>query len=78
MMAAGVSPGLPAIAIANATLPEESVLRGTVATISDIVAEAALDGPTLLIFGEVARADGAYPELEAIIGRARAPRYEEA
>jgi uroporphyrin-III C-methyltransferase len=78
MMAAGVSPALPAIAIANATLPEESVLRGTVATIADIVAEAALDGPTLLIFGEVARAEGTDSELKALIGRARAPRFEEA
>ena len=55
MLAAGVGGSLPAVAIENASLPNQRHCRATVATIADIVEQAGLDGPTLLIFGEVAR-----------------------
>jgi uroporphyrin-III C-methyltransferase len=83
MIAAGVDPDLPAIAIENATLPSERVLRGSVETIAAGVAGAAADGPTLLIFGEVARGDWAGPARQAVIRRLKdqaktATLYEDA
>jgi len=56
MIAAGIPDTLPAVAIEHATLPMERQRIGTVATIAAFVEEAGFDGPTLVIFGEVARA----------------------
>jgi uroporphyrin-III C-methyltransferase len=55
MVKAGVSPELPAVTIENATLPGERIVAGNVRTIAALVDAAALAGPTLVIFGEVAR-----------------------
>ncbi len=79
MIVAGVAPDLPAIAIENATLPVERVLRGSVQTIAGRVAEAAFDGPTLLIFGEVARGEFAGRDRTDVIRRLRTAKlYEDA
>jgi uroporphyrin-III C-methyltransferase len=54
MIAAGVLPALPAAAIENATLPCERSIQGTVGTIAALVDAMRIDGPALLIFGDVA------------------------
>jgi uroporphyrin-III C-methyltransferase len=70
MIAAGVDPDLPAIAIENATLAGERSVLGAVATVAAGVAEAGLTGPTLVIFGEIARQGG-----PAAVGRASIRRF---
>lgn len=51
----GRTPDTPAALIDRATLSEQQVIVGTVATLADRVAEAAVKGPTLIIVGEVVR-----------------------
>ncbi|WP_254452354.1 uroporphyrinogen-III C-methyltransferase [Roseicella sp. DB1501] len=53
LLAAGMSPATPAIAVENATLPGERRIRRTLADIAGAVAEAAVEGPTLTLIGEV-------------------------
>lgn len=56
MIAAGVPAELPAIAVANATMPDQRHCTGTVATIGKLVEAGSFDGPVLVIFGETVRA----------------------
>jgi uroporphyrin-III C-methyltransferase len=53
LLAAGMAPGTPAIAVENATLARERRMPGTLAGIADAVAAAGLDGPTLVLIGAV-------------------------
>lgn len=53
MLAAGVPPDLPAMAVSDVSLPQQQVVRATVATIAERLAEATLTGPVLLIFGAI-------------------------
>ena len=53
LLAAGMAPDTPAIAVENATLPNERRMPGTLAGIADAVAAAGLDGPTLVLIGAV-------------------------
>jgi len=53
LLAAGMSPDMPAIAVENATLANERRMPGTLAGIADAVATAGLDGPTLVLIGAV-------------------------
>ncbi len=53
LLAAGMAPDTPAIAVENATLAHERRMRGTLAGIADAVAAAGLDGPTLVLIGAV-------------------------
>ncbi len=66
MMDDGVPPGLPAVAIENATLPNERARAGTVADIAEAVA--GFDGPMLVIFGAVA-ARARLPNASPLTGR---------
>jgi len=50
-MANGLAPDTPAIAVASATRPEEQVVPATVATIAARLADAAPDGPVLVMIG---------------------------
>ena len=54
LRAAGADATLPAALIERATLPEQRVLRGTLAQIADLASRAAISPPALLIVGEVA------------------------
>jgi len=64
LLAAGMAPGTPAIAVENATLANERQALGTLGSIADAVAAAGLDGPTLVLVGavvamaDVGRVDG--------------------
>jgi uroporphyrin-III C-methyltransferase len=53
LLEAGMSPAMPAIAVENATLPNERRIRGTLADIAGAIRDAAVEGPTLTLIGEV-------------------------
>lgn len=53
LLDAGMAADTPAIAVENATLPNERRMPGTLAGIADAVADAGLDGPTLVLIGAV-------------------------
>ena len=53
LMAHGRAPATPALAVENAGRPDARVLAGTVADLGATVAAAELDGPVVLIVGEV-------------------------
>lgn len=54
LRAAGAPETLPAALVERATLPEQRVLRGTLAQIADLGGRAGISPPALLIVGEVA------------------------
>jgi len=54
LRSAGATETLPAALIERATLPEQRVLRGTLAEIADLGSRAGISPPALLIVGEVA------------------------
>jgi uroporphyrin-III C-methyltransferase/precorrin-2 dehydrogenase/sirohydrochlorin ferrochelatase len=49
----GLPADLPAAAIESGTLPEQRVVTGTLASLPDLAAEVAFDGPVLVIVGSV-------------------------
>jgi uroporphyrin-III C-methyltransferase/precorrin-2 dehydrogenase/sirohydrochlorin ferrochelatase len=49
----GLGPGTPAALVANATLPNQCVIQGTVSTLAEQVAAADLQGPTITFVGDV-------------------------
>jgi uroporphyrin-III C-methyltransferase len=53
LMAGGRSPETPAAVVSRATLPDERLMVGTLATIAALVREANLEAPALLVVGEV-------------------------
>jgi siroheme synthase len=53
---AGAPPDRPVALIAQATLPTQSVVHGTLADIAEIAKAAGLGAPALLFVGEVTRA----------------------
>jgi uroporphyrin-III C-methyltransferase len=55
LLAAGLSPRTPAAAISRGTLPEQQVVRTTLVRLT--AASAGLDGPALLVVGDVAALD---------------------
>jgi uroporphyrin-III C-methyltransferase/precorrin-2 dehydrogenase/sirohydrochlorin ferrochelatase len=54
-IAAGLSPDMPAVAIASATLPEQAQVAGTIATIRDLAAALPAGAPVTVVIGRVAR-----------------------
>lgn len=54
-MAHGLDPNTPAIAVANATRPDEQVFLSTVGSIAAALSAAHPDGPVLIMIGEVLR-----------------------
>lgn len=53
LVAAGRAPETPAAVISRATLPDERVVIGTLATIAEAAKEAALPTPALIVIGDV-------------------------
>jgi uroporphyrin-III C-methyltransferase/precorrin-2 dehydrogenase/sirohydrochlorin ferrochelatase len=51
----GLPPATPAIAVFNATRPDEQVVFGTAATLTSMVQAAAAKGPALVLMGEALR-----------------------
>lgn len=66
LLAAGMAPGTPAIAVENASLAHERRMPGTLAGIADAVAAAGLDGPTLVLIGAVVAMADAVTKASAI------------
>jgi uroporphyrin-III C-methyltransferase len=54
LIEAGRDPQTPAAAIENATLPNQRVVVGTLATLADVVRQAGLASPLVSVIGEVA------------------------
>jgi uroporphyrin-III C-methyltransferase/precorrin-2 dehydrogenase/sirohydrochlorin ferrochelatase len=52
-IAEGLNPSTPAVAIANATRPDETIVAGTIADIADRIEADAPDGPVLVMIGKV-------------------------
>jgi len=55
LVAHGLAPDLPAALVEKATLPEQRVIEGTLASLPEAAAAAAVKPPALLIVGEVVR-----------------------
>src|SRR5262249_22509871 len=53
MIANGRDASTPAAAISRATLPDQRVVKGTLATLAALVEDAKLPAPTLVIIGDV-------------------------
>ena len=52
-IAQGLDPSTPAVAVANATRPDEAMIAATVGTIAEKIEASALDGPVLVMIGRV-------------------------
>jgi uroporphyrin-III C-methyltransferase/precorrin-2 dehydrogenase/sirohydrochlorin ferrochelatase len=52
-IAEGLAPSTPAVAIANATRPDETIVTGTIADIADRIEAAGLEGAVLVMIGRV-------------------------
>jgi uroporphyrin-III C-methyltransferase/precorrin-2 dehydrogenase/sirohydrochlorin ferrochelatase len=52
-LAHGLDPATPAVAVANATRPDEVVVAGTIGDIAERIDAAGVDGPTLVMIGNV-------------------------
>jgi uroporphyrin-III C-methyltransferase/precorrin-2 dehydrogenase/sirohydrochlorin ferrochelatase len=59
-MSRGLAPDTPALAVANATQPQQQVIAGTIADIAHKLEEVAPEGPVLVMIGR-ALADAAQP-----------------
>ena len=55
LVAGGRSPDTPAAVVSRGTLPDQRVLGATLARLPEVVADAGLPGPGLLVVGEVVR-----------------------
>ena len=52
-MAQGLDPSMPAVAIANATRPDETIVAGTIGNIAQRIEDRAPEGPVLVMIGRV-------------------------
>ncbi len=52
-IAQGLAPSTPAVAVANATRPDEKIVAGTIADIADRIEAGAPEGPVLVMIGRV-------------------------
>ncbi len=52
-IAQGLAPSTPAVAVANATRPDETIVAGTIADIADRIEVDAPEGPVLVMIGRV-------------------------
>jgi uroporphyrin-III C-methyltransferase/precorrin-2 dehydrogenase/sirohydrochlorin ferrochelatase len=66
-IARGLDPATPAVAVANATRPDEAMVSGTISDIADQIDAAGLNGPTLVMIGTVF-ADAAVATDHASVG----------
>ncbi len=54
LIAHGMNPSTPAAIIANGTLPDQKVVRGTLAGLETLVADNGIESPALIVIGSVA------------------------
>jgi uroporphyrin-III C-methyltransferase/precorrin-2 dehydrogenase/sirohydrochlorin ferrochelatase len=62
---AGLAPDTPAVAIASATLPEQSIVEGSIATIANLASSLPPGAPVTVVIGRVVRERGAAVPLRA-------------
>jgi uroporphyrin-III C-methyltransferase len=58
LLRAGYTPETPAAAIQDGSMPEQRVLRATLATLREETAKAGFDSPTLVVIGDVVALNG--------------------
>jgi uroporphyrin-III C-methyltransferase/precorrin-2 dehydrogenase/sirohydrochlorin ferrochelatase len=68
LIAAGRTPSTPALIIENGATPRVKRVQGTLAALPRLIAEAGIEGPAILIIGEVA----ALADAEALVAEAAA------
>ena len=56
LLDAGLDAATPVAAIASATLPQQRIATGTLATLADTIGRERIESPAILVIGEVARA----------------------
>jgi uroporphyrin-III C-methyltransferase len=54
LTAAGLAPDIPALLAESVSTPAQKIVRGTVATMADLIAAEAGDGPALILLGPLA------------------------
>jgi uroporphyrin-III C-methyltransferase/precorrin-2 dehydrogenase/sirohydrochlorin ferrochelatase len=54
LIEAGLAPATPVAVVENASLPNERAVYGTIANLSSVVAENAIEGPAVILIGAVA------------------------
>jgi len=70
-VAQGLDPSMPAVAIANATRPDETIVAGTIGNIAQRIEDRAPEGPVLVMIGRVLA-----EVVEADVGRNSDPSAE--
>ena len=73
-IAHGLDPATPAVAVANATRPDETVVAGTIADIAEKIEAAALAGPALVMIGRVLNEVAAGRAKRSVPAEIEAPR----
>ncbi|MFN0218108.1 MAG: uroporphyrinogen-III C-methyltransferase [Hyphomicrobium sp.] len=73
-MAHGLDPATPALAVANATRPDEMVVRSTVGEIAAALHAARFEGPVLVMMGEALRVALAQAIVDEVVEDASAPK----
>jgi uroporphyrin-III C-methyltransferase/precorrin-2 dehydrogenase/sirohydrochlorin ferrochelatase len=62
---AGMAPDMPAVAVENASLPGQRILKGTIGSLPGVVVAAAPSGPVLVLIGQALDESGAVDEIVA-------------
>ena len=62
---AGMAPDMPAVAVENASLPGQRILKGTIGSLPGVVVAAAPSGPVLVLIGQALNESGAVDEIVA-------------
>jgi uroporphyrin-III C-methyltransferase len=52
LIESGMKPSMPAVAIENVSLPDQKIIRGTIATLNAKLGHASFTGPVLILIGE--------------------------
>jgi uroporphyrin-III C-methyltransferase/precorrin-2 dehydrogenase/sirohydrochlorin ferrochelatase len=66
-IAAGLDPATPAVAVAHATRPDETIIAGTIADIAERIEAVAPGGPVLVMIGTVLAAVAAQTSSTALM-----------
>ncbi len=65
LIESGMKPSMTAVAVENVSLPDQKIVRGTIATLSGKLDQAAFTGPVLILIGEALSKRAARTEIAA-------------
>jgi uroporphyrin-III C-methyltransferase/precorrin-2 dehydrogenase/sirohydrochlorin ferrochelatase len=72
----GLAPDTPAIAVADATRPEQQVIAATIADIAERLGDTAPDGPVLVMIGRALAADAGVSKDRQLVGENPGPQRQ--